>query len=117
VRRLRERGVRVGLGSDGVRDAWSPFGNADMLHRAHLLGLITRARLDDELSDCFVAAAEGGAELLGLPLVDFAPGSPADFLLVDGECLPQVVVNLPARRMVVRGGRVVARDGELVDLR
>jgi cytosine deaminase len=117
VRQLRQRGVRVGLGSDGVRDSWSPFGNADMLHRAHLLGLITRARLDDELTDCVVAAADGGAELLGLPLVDFSPGSPADFLLVDGECLPQVVVDLPARRMVVRAGRVVARDGELVDLR
>lgn len=24
--------MQVGLGSDGVRDSWSPFGNADMLH-------------------------------------------------------------------------------------
>ena len=40
-----------------------------------------------------------------------------NFLLVDGECLPQVVVDLPARRMVVRAGRVVARDGELIDVR
>jgi cytosine/adenosine deaminase-related metal-dependent hydrolase len=115
VGRLRRRGVRVGLGSDGVRDAWSPFGNADMLHRAHLLGLLTRARLDDELSECLVAASHGGAELLGLPQVDFSPGSPADFLLVDGECVPQVVVDLPVRRMVVRAGRVVARDDELLE--
>lgn len=115
VGRLRRRGVRVGLGSDGVRDAWSPFGNADMLHRAHLLGLVTRARLDDELSECLIAAAHGGAELLGLPQVDFSPGSPADFLLVDGECVPQVVVDLPVRRMVVRAGRVVARDGRLLE--
>ncbi|CAM5395085.1 cytosine deaminase [Streptomyces spiroverticillatus] len=31
IAKLREHGVRVGLGSDGVRDSWSPFGNADML--------------------------------------------------------------------------------------
>jgi cytosine/adenosine deaminase-related metal-dependent hydrolase len=112
--RLQQAGVRVGLGSDGVRDSWSPFGNADMLHRAHLLALCTRARLDEELAGCFLLAAQGGADLLGLPRADFTPGSPADFVLVDGECLPQVVVDLPPRRLVVRGGRVVARDGELV---
>jgi cytosine/adenosine deaminase-related metal-dependent hydrolase len=113
VARLRARGVRVGLGSDGVRDSWSPFGDADMLHRAHLLGLITRVRLDEELTDCYLSAAHGGADVLGLPHADLEPGSPADFLLVEGECLPQVVVDRPARALVVRAGRVVARDGAL----
>jgi cytosine/adenosine deaminase-related metal-dependent hydrolase len=110
--RLQQHGVRVGLGSDGVRDAWSPFGNADMLHRAQLLAMCTRARLDEDLAACFLLAAHGGADLLGLPRADFAPGSPADFLLVDGECLAQVVVDQPPRRLVVRAGRVVARDGQ-----
>ncbi|MFG2616870.1 amidohydrolase [Streptomyces sp. NPDC048507] len=114
VARLREHGVRVGLGSDGVRDGWSPFGNADMLHRAHLLGWITDARLDEELASCYAVGADGGADVMGLPHADFAPGSPADFVLVEGECLPQVVVDVPPRDVVVHGGRVVARGGELV---
>ncbi|MFD0531801.1 amidohydrolase [Kitasatospora arboriphila] len=108
---LAEHGVRVGLGSDGVRDSWSPFGNADMLHRAHLLGWTTDARTDGELAECFALASACGAALLGLPAADLAPGSLADFLLVEGECLPQVVVDLPRRDVVVRAGRVVARDG------
>ncbi|MFE6868870.1 amidohydrolase [Kitasatospora sp. NPDC057692] len=110
-RELHARGVRVGLGSDGVRDSWSPFGNADMLHRAHLLGWTTDARTDQELTDCFALAADGGADLLDLPRATLRPGSPADFMLLAGECLPQVVVDLPARDLVVKGGRVVARDG------
>lgn len=114
VARLREHGVRVGVGSDGVRDAWSPFGDADMLHRAHLLARALKARLDDQLSDAFLTAAHDGAALVGLPRADFAPGAPADFLLVEGECLPQVVVDLPERHAVVRAGRVVARQGRLV---
>ncbi|MFJ9413664.1 amidohydrolase [Streptomyces sp. NPDC101227] len=113
IARLREHGVRVGLGTDGVRDAWSPFGNADMLHRTHLLGWVTDVRLDDELTDCYRVGAHDGADLLGLPQVDFTPGSPADFILVRGECLPQIVVDVPERDMVVHGGRVVARNGEL----
>ncbi|WP_326746279.1 amidohydrolase [Streptomyces sp. NBC_00121] len=111
--RLRDHGVHVGLGTDGVRDAWSPFGNADMLHRSHLLAWVQDVRLDEELQAAFRAGADGGAQLLGLPRVDLKPGSPADFFLVRGECLPQVVVDLPARDMVVRAGRIIAKDGEL----
>ncbi|MFE2088533.1 amidohydrolase [Streptomyces sp. NPDC059460] len=114
VAKLREHGVRVGLGSDGVRDSWSPFGNADMLHRAHILGWVTGVRLDQELADCFEAGAYGGAEVMGLDRADLRPGSPADFILVRGEGLPQVVVDMPTRDLVVHGGRVVARDGKLV---
>jgi cytosine/adenosine deaminase-related metal-dependent hydrolase len=114
TRRLPELGVRVGLGSDGVRDSWSPFGNADMLHRAHLLARAQGARLDEELADAFRVAADDGARVVGLPHLDLSAGSPADFFLVRGECLPQVVVDLPPRDLVVRAGRVVARDGELL---
>ncbi|MFB7280502.1 amidohydrolase [Streptomyces hydrogenans] len=114
VARLREHGVRVGLGSDGVRDSWSPFGNADMLHRAHILGWVTDVRLDEELADCYRAAAHGGADVMGLPHADLKPGAPADFVLVKGQGLPQVVVDMPQRDLVVHGGVVVARDGEFL---
>ncbi|MEU7484212.1 amidohydrolase [Streptomyces sp. NPDC042319] len=115
IARLRERGVAVGLGTDGVRDAWSPFGNGDMLDRAHQLGLITDIRLDEELNDCYRVGTDGGSDVMHLPHADLKPGSPADFILVRGECLPQIVVDTPQRDMVVHGGRVVARDGELTD--
>ncbi|MFD6415793.1 amidohydrolase [Streptomyces sp. NPDC060194] len=114
INELQKAGVRVGLGSDGVRDSWSPFGNADMLHRAHILGWVTDVRLDDELTHCYTVGAHGGADVMGLPRVGFEPGDPADFLLVRGECTPQVLVDMPQRDMVVHAGRVVARAGELV---
>ncbi|MEU5897533.1 amidohydrolase [Streptomyces venezuelae] len=114
VAKLREHGVRVGLGSDGVRDSWSPFGNADMLHRTHILGWVTDVRLDEALTDCYRVGAHGGADVMGLRHADFTPGAPADFILVRGENVPQAIVDMPQRDMVVHGGRVVARDGELV---
>ncbi|GAA2303558.1 amidohydrolase family protein [Streptomyces kunmingensis] len=114
ITELKKHGVRVGLGSDGVRDSWSPFGNADMLHRAHILGWVTDVRLDEELAACYTVGADGSAEVLGLDRADLRPGAPADFVLVRGECVPQVVVDMPRRDFVVHGGRVVARDGELV---
>lgn len=113
-RKLAERGVRVSLGSDGVRDSWSPFGNADMLHRAWLLGWANDMRTDEELSSAFQLASDGGTTLLGLPKSDLKPGSPADFMLIDGENVPQIVVDVPPRAVVFRAGRVVARDGNMV---
>ncbi|MCF3120564.1 amidohydrolase family protein [Streptomyces arenae] len=114
IAKLHEHGVRVGLGSDGVRDSWSPFGNADMFHRTHILGWVTDVRLDQELTDCFEVGAHGGSDVMGLRRADLSPGASADFVLVKAECLPQVVVDMPQRDVVVHGGRVVARDSKLV---
>ena len=34
---LHDHGVEVFGGSDNIRDAWSPFGNGDMLERVHTI--------------------------------------------------------------------------------
>ncbi|WP_241962181.1 hypothetical protein [Rhodococcus opacus] len=72
------------------------------------------ARLDADLEVCYALAADGGAAVMGLPRADLQPGSPADFMLLDGECVPQIVVDVPRRDTVVRADRVVARDGLLL---
>ena len=49
---LEEHGVQLALGSDGVRDSWSPFGTGSMVDRAHLLGYRTGAITDADLERC-----------------------------------------------------------------
>ncbi|MEB8342519.1 amidohydrolase [Streptomyces endophyticus] len=112
---LTRAGAAVAIGSDGVCDPWTPFGNAQLLDRAHLLAYRSDARTDAELAACYALVADGGADLLGLDRVAFRPGDPADFILVDAPSVAQAVVRRPVPRMVVRGGRVIARDGELVE--
>ncbi|GLF93104.1 amidohydrolase [Streptomyces yaizuensis] len=111
---LAGHGVLVAAGSDGVRDAWSPFGDGDMIARAHLLAYRTDARTDAELDACYDVVAQGGAALLGLPASRLAVGDPADFVLVAAASTAQAVVDRPLPLMVVRAGRVIARDGRLV---
>lgn len=115
VAELESHGVLVGLGSDGVRDPWTPFGDGDMITRTHLLAYRTDARTDEELAACWATAAHGGADLLGLERSELRPGDPADFLVVPGTSRAQVVVDRPVPTHVVRGGRVVARDGHLLE--
>ncbi|MEU8320529.1 amidohydrolase family protein [Nonomuraea sp. NPDC048881] len=107
---LVEAGVLVGLGSDGVRDPWTPFGDGDMINRAHLLAYRTDARTDEELARCYEIAAHGGAALLGLEQARLQPGDPADFLLVRAESMAQAVVDKPIPQFVVRNGRVRERS-------
>ncbi|MGW1161552.1 amidohydrolase family protein [Streptomyces sp. NPDC002519] len=112
-RPLVQRGVRVAAGSDGVRDAWTPFGDGDMFTRAYLLAYRTDARTDEELAACYAVAAHGGADVMGLERSELRVGDPADFVLLAGESVAQVLVDRPLPAMVVRAGNVVARDGRL----
>ncbi|KLK91657.1 cytosine deaminase [Microvirga vignae] len=112
VKRLVEAGVVVAAGSDGVRDTWGPYGNADMLERAVLVGLRNNFRRDDEVALALDTCTMGGARLMGLEDYGLAPGCKADLVLLDGETLAEAVVNRAPRRIVIKGGRVVARNGQ-----
>src|SRR5262249_61088145 len=54
---LHEHGVEVFGGSDNIRDAWSPFGNGDMLQRAMMIAYRANFRHDDELAPAFSLVA------------------------------------------------------------
>jgi len=114
VRRLREAGVTVGAGSDGVRDAWTPFGNADMLERAMLVAYRNGYRADPLLHDALDIATRANARVLGLEGYGLEVGCRADLVVVPGETLGEIVAMRPPRALVVSGGRVVARDGQCV---
>jgi cytosine deaminase len=113
---LRETGVNVCLGSDGIRDAWSPMGNGDMLERAMLLALRFDLNKDDELAAAFEAATVNGARALGCERYGLEIGQAADFLLMPVQTLGEAVVSRPVRQ-VYRGGELIASGGRLLESR
>jgi cytosine deaminase len=108
---LRSRGVNVAAGSDGIRDAWGPTGNGDMLERAMFLGLRYGWSKDAQLADALDIVTHGGARALALADYGLAPGCQADLLLLPSENIAEAVINRDRRRTVIRRGRLVARDG------
>jgi cytosine/adenosine deaminase-related metal-dependent hydrolase len=111
VKQLHAAGVVVCCGSDGIRDTWGPYGNADMLERAMILGLRNNLRRDDEVELALDVCTTGGARAIGLDAYGLAVGCWADLVLVDAATATDAVVSRPPRRLVVKRGRVVARDG------
>lgn len=116
---LVEAGVRVGLGEDGQRDYWSPYGNCDMLDRTWQLAFVNGFRRDDHIELALAVATMGGASIMSheSPRVSgvgdrpgVAVGDRADLVLVDGETPTSAVMDRGSDRTVVHDGRVVA-DG------
>jgi cytosine deaminase len=114
IKLLREHGVRVFGGSDNIRDAWSPFGNGDMLERATMIGYRANFRHDEELALAFDMVTEAAADVLGLEGYGLAAGGPADFVVVEAGSLAEAVATRPRRKLVIKAGRIVAKDGVLV---
>ena len=111
---LHEHGVEVFGGSDNIRDAWSPFGNGDMLERAMLIGYRANFRHDDELAFALDMVTGAAARVLGVAPYGIAIGAPADLVVVEAGSLAEAVAARPRRKLVIKAGRVVARDGVLV---
>ncbi|MDA3858526.1 MAG: amidohydrolase family protein [Roseovarius sp.] len=111
VEDLRAAGVILCAGSDGIRDTWGPYGNADMLERAMLLGLRNNLRADSDVEHALWCCTYGGAKVMGLKSYGMTQGCTADLLMIDAESVTHAVVSHPPRRMVLKAGRVVARDG------
>jgi cytosine deaminase len=109
----RQAGVTVLGGNDGIRDTWSPYGNPDMLERAMIIGLRYNLRRDDEIEVALDTVTHSGARGCGFEAYGLVPGNRADLVLVDAQTVAQAVVSRPVRKLVVAGGRVVARNGVL----
>lgn len=108
---LKEHGVEVFGGSDNIRDAWSPFGNGDMLDRAMMIAYRANFRHDHELALAFEMVTDAGARVLGLTDYGLRVGGPADFVTVEAGTLAEAVATRRRRKLVVKAGRVIAQDG------
>ncbi|GAB3998138.1 amidohydrolase family protein [Nocardioides marmoraquaticus] len=108
---LDAAGVALGLGTDGIRDLWSPYGTGDTLHIGWQLARAGGLVRDEELTRVVELATRDGAAFVsralgGVPL-DLVPGGRADVVLLDAENVMDALVRLPPRSLVVGGGRVL----------
>jgi cytosine deaminase len=111
---LREHGVEVFGGSDNIRDAWSPFGNGDMLERAMMIAYRANFRRDRDLQLAFEMVTNAAARVLRVKGYGMAvAGGPADFVAVEAGSVAEAVATRPRRKLVIKAGKIVAKDGVL----
>lgn len=116
---MTEAGIRVGLGEDGQRDYWSPYGDCDMLSRTWQLAFTHGLRQDQLIEHAAAIGTWGGATIMDRSLgrltstadrPGFNIGDRADLLLLAGETVTSAVMDRGTDRTVIHDGRVVAEQ-------
>ncbi|MET0298018.1 MAG: amidohydrolase family protein, partial [Microbacterium sp.] len=104
---LDEAGVRLGLGTDGIRDLWSPYGTGDLLWIAWQYARASSLVRDEDLRRVVELASSAAGPFVGRPLHGLHVGAPADVVLLDAENPMDALVRTPPRELVVGRGRVL----------
>jgi cytosine deaminase len=109
VKELLAAGVNVCLGHDSVMDPWYPLGKADPLQAAFTLAHYGQMSGYEELRTLIDMITVNGARALGLRDYGLEPGCRADLVLFDAPTESDAIRLMASRRLVIRGGKVVAR--------
>ena len=106
-----DHGLVMAGGSDGIRDLWGPYGDGDMLKRAMVIAYRCGLRRDEQIESALDAVTVGGAAVLGIDSRGLQVGAPADLVAVRAQNPAHAVVSHPTRELVMKAGRIVARNG------
>ncbi len=115
IKVLRGAGVRVFAGNDNIRDAWWPYGDADMLGRAMMIGYRSSFFTDADLATALDMATTDAASVLGLRRYGLAIGDEATFLIVDAENAASAVAAPPRDRRLIQQGAIVPSGTSRLD--
>ncbi len=113
VHALRARGVVIHAGSDNIRDLWNSLGTGDMLERALIIALKQGFRSDPDIETALSLCTDAAA--LGLPAHRLVVGAAADLVALDAETPAEAVALRPVRRLVMKAGVILAREGRCVE--
>ncbi|MNF76759.1 N-isopropylammelide isopropyl amidohydrolase [compost metagenome] len=108
ILRLRAAGVNVFAGNDNIRDAWWPYGNADMLQRAMLIGYRSGFYSDEDLNVALAMATSAGATVMEKSDYGLKVGNEATFIVIKAANAAAAVAAAPAERRMVRRGELQA---------
>ncbi|MDD1979674.1 amidohydrolase family protein [Pseudomonas tussilaginis] len=107
ILRLRAAGVNVFAGNDNIRDAWWPYGNADMLQRAMLIGYRSGFYSDEALNVALAMATSAGAAAIEKKDYGLMVGNDATFIVLKADNGAAAVAAPPAERRMVRRGQLL----------
>jgi cytosine deaminase len=110
VHLLRDSGVNVTFSSNNVRNAFTPFGKADMLQIGNLLAHAAQFGTPHSQAEVLRMATYDAARSIGLGDYGLAVGRRADLVVLDSPLVADVLADIPPRLWVVKRGRVTVES-------
>lgn len=117
VRELWEAGVTTAYSSNNVRNAFTPYGNADLLDIGLFLAQACHLSSPDDLARVLDMATGQAARVIGIAdRYGLRPGADADLVVLGTRRVADVLLDRPDRCYVIKRGRVVARTTRTSEL-
>jgi cytosine/creatinine deaminase len=116
VQELLDAGVNVAYGQDVVQDGFLPvFGTGDPLQTGFLLAFAAQFHTRRAVETLYDMATVNGARLMRLPDYGIEMGRRADLVVIDAPSVQEAYRLHAARVAVIHDGRIVARDGRVME--
>lgn len=116
VRALKKAGVNVCLGSNNIRNAFTPFGNGDLFQIAMLAVPAAHLGGADDLPGVLPMITVNSAKALGLADYGLAAGDKADMVLLDTRKVLDAIIDLPDKLYVIKGGKVIVKTQRITEM-
>jgi len=106
AKRLLAAGVTVAAATNNILNAFTPMGTGDLALMGYLITAASHMGTERDVADVLAMLTDHPARLLRLPDYGLHPGARADLVLWETERPGEVVTTMPARRLVVKAGRL-----------
>src|SRR5579864_3566652 len=107
LRALIDGGVNVAYSSNNVRNAFTPFGNADVLTIGNLLAHAAQFGTPSQQAQILAMGTVNAARAIGLASdYGVAPGRIADLVVLDTHWIADALLDIPPRTWVIKRGRI-----------
>ena len=106
---LAEQGVNCSLSSNNILNPATPYGDCSLIRIANLYASVIQLDRPAQLRECFRMLTDRSAKLLNLTDYGFAPGQPADVVILDAESPEQAIAEICRPVAVFKRGKQTVR--------
>jgi cytosine deaminase len=110
VKELLDAGVNVLSSQDDVNDPYYPFGRPDQIEVGQYTAHVAQLTYPQELETVFDMITVNAARAMRLEGYGVEPGDRADLVLIEAETVHEALREVPPRRLVFYGGKLVAES-------
>ncbi|MBU3144877.1 amidohydrolase family protein [Clostridium sp. CF012] len=116
IRALRDGGVNVCLATNNIRNAFTPYGNGDLMQIAMLAIPVSHLGGADDLPTVLPMITCNPAKALGLKHYGIEVGKNADLVLLDTKVVNEAIIDIPDRLYVIKNGKITVETVRKIKL-
>lgn len=110
VNRMVEEGVNVAYSSNNIRNAFTPFGNADLITVGYLLQVSQQMGSAEQRRSVLDMCTYNAAKALEIENYGIKPGANADLVIYECHDISNLINDQPYLQYVIKRGNIIVHN-------